>query len=235
MQDSDFFCWWRESSRVFQSVTSSSELQYVLQHQSVLMGFEFFAFCLRHPIPFTRQNLIALTTNYPEQRLADYQLERIAACDLVLKEQPGNRYFSSWDDDSLQQGAPPATLRQGFTQGVVASNRTVGYLSLANTVARRRAMPIEELMLRMQHLCELSMMTLRRIDSPVFVAREMRLSKREREILQWTAEGKTSAEIAIILSISENTVNFHQKNMQKRFNAPNKTQIACYAVATGII
>ncbi|EGS7032471.1 transcriptional regulator SdiA, partial [Salmonella enterica subsp. enterica serovar Kentucky] len=26
-----------------------------------------------------------------------------------------------------------------------------------------------------------------------------------------------------------------QKNMQKKFNAPNKTQIACYAAATGLI
>ncbi|MEK0081132.1 LuxR C-terminal-related transcriptional regulator, partial [Escherichia coli] len=55
------------------------------------------------------------------------------------------------------------------------------------------------------------------------------------EILRWTAEGKTSAEIAMILSISENTVNFHQKNMQKKINAPNKTQVACYAAATGLI
>jgi LuxR family transcriptional regulator len=46
---------------------------------------------------------------------------------------------------------------------------------------------------------------------------------------------ETSAEVAMILSISENTVNFHQKNMQRKFNAPNKTQIACYAVATGLI
>ncbi|HGU0016342.1 TPA: LuxR C-terminal-related transcriptional regulator, partial [Escherichia coli] len=53
--------------------------------------------------------------------------------------------------------------------------------------------------------------------------------------LKWTAEGKTSAEIAMILSISENTVNFHQKNMQKKINAPNKTQVACYAAATGLI
>lgn len=62
-----------------------------------------------------------------------------------------------------------------------------------------------------------------------------RCSKREKEILKWTAEGKTSAEIAMILSISENTVNFHQKNMQKKINAPNKTQVACYAAATGLI
>ncbi|ENO8581196.1 transcriptional regulator SdiA, partial [Escherichia coli] len=26
-----------------------------------------------------------------------------------------------------------------------------------------------------------------------------------------------------------------QKNMQKKINAPNKTQVACYAAATGLI
>jgi len=60
-------------------------------------------------------------------------------------------------------------------------------------------------------------------------------SQRELEILKWTAEGKTSAEISLILAISEHTVNFHQKNMQKRFNVSNKTQIACYAAAIGLI
>lgn len=63
----------------------------------------------------------------------------------------------------------------------------------------------------------------------------MELSQRELEILKWTAEGKTSAEISLILSISENTVNFHQKKMQKRFNAPNKTQVASYAAAIGLL
>jgi LuxR family transcriptional regulator len=53
--------------------------------------------------------------------------------------------------------------------------------------------------------------------------------------LKWTAEGKTAVEISLILSISEHTVNFHQKNMQKRFNVSNKTQIACYAAAIGLI
>ncbi|WP_240502725.1 LuxR C-terminal-related transcriptional regulator, partial [Enterobacter roggenkampii] len=77
--------------------------------------------------------------------------------------------------------------------------------------------------------------SLMRFDDEMVMPPEMKFSKREREILKWTAEGKTSAEIAIILSISENTVNFHQKNMQKKFNAPNKTQIACYAAATGLI
>ncbi len=93
----------------------------------------------------------------------------------------------------------------------------------------------DETELCLQTLMELSLATLLRLEDTMVMAPEMRFSKRELEILKWTAEGKTSAEIAIILSISENTVNFHQKNMQKKFNAPNKTQIACYAAATGII
>ncbi|PXC05362.1 LuxR family transcriptional regulator, partial [Pseudomonas aeruginosa] len=56
-----------------------------------------------------------------------------------------------------------------------------------------------------------------------------------REILQWTADGKRSGEIAIILSISESTVNFHHKNIQKTFDAPNKTLAAAYAAALGLI
>jgi len=30
-------------------------------------------------------------------------------------------------------------------------------------------------------------------------------------------------------------LNFHQNYMQKKCDAPNKTQIACYAAATGMI
>ena len=87
----------------------------------------------------------------------------------------------------------------------------------------------------MQLLVRESLMALMRLNDEIVMTPEMNFSKREKEILKWTAEGKTSAEIAMILSISENTVNFHQKNMHKKINAPNKTQVACYAAATGLI
>ncbi len=74
----------------------------------------------------------------------------------------------------------------------------------------------------MQLLVRESLMALMRLNDEIVMTPEMNFSKREKEILKWTAEGKTSAEIAMILSISENTVNFHQKNMQKKINAPNK-------------
>ncbi len=73
-----------------------------------------------------------------------------------------------------------------------------------------------------------SLMALMRLNDEIVMTPEMNFSKREKEILKWTAEGKTSAEIAMILSISENTVNFHQKNVKKEFDAPDKTQVACW-------
>ncbi|TNP37059.1 LuxR C-terminal-related transcriptional regulator, partial [Escherichia coli] len=44
-----------------------------------------------------------------------------------------------------------------------------------------------------------------------------------------------AAEIAMSMSISENTYNFLQKNMQNNINAPNTPQAARYAAATGLI
>jgi DNA-binding NarL/FixJ family response regulator len=44
-----------------------------------------------------------------------------------------------------------------------------------------------------------------RLEDEMVMPPEMKFSRRELEILKWTAEGKTSAEVAMILSISENT------------------------------
>ena len=55
------------------------------------------------------------------------------------------------------------------------------------------------------------------------------LSKREKEILQLISERKTSAEIADILNIAENTVNTHRRNMYRKLNLKNRTDLFLYA------
>lgn len=47
------------------------------------------------------------------------------------------------------------------------------------------------------------------------------LSPRERECLQWTAEGKTSWECALILDISERTVRFYLESARHKLGAAN--------------
>jgi LuxR family transcriptional regulator, quorum-sensing system regulator BjaR1 len=56
------------------------------------------------------------------------------------------------------------------------------------------------------------------------------LSKRERDILQWTAGGKSAWEISCILSISVNTVNKHIVNATRKLDSTNKTQAVARAL-----
>ena len=61
------------------------------------------------------------------------------------------------------------------------------------------------------------------------------LTPREREVLRWTAAGKTSCEIGIILGISARTVNFHVTSILSKLNAVNKTQAVVKAVLLDLL
>ena|SRR5580765_4581816 len=57
------------------------------------------------------------------------------------------------------------------------------------------------------------------------------LSRREREILQLVAAGKTDWEIGKILSISEKTVNAHVENMKRKYSARSRVQVVAKVLA----
>jgi DNA-binding CsgD family transcriptional regulator len=61
------------------------------------------------------------------------------------------------------------------------------------------------------------------------------LSSKEREVLRWTADGKTSGDIALLLSVSENTINFHHKNIKEKLVTSTKTSSAVYAATLGLL
>ncbi|PLX71248.1 MAG: hypothetical protein C0602_02325 [Denitrovibrio sp.] len=73
-----------------------------------------------------------------------------------------------------------------------------------------------------------------RIMSTRDVLRE-RLSDRELSVLTWLKLGKTSWEVAKILNITENTVNFHIKNIKRKLNATNRQHAVAIAIAKGAI
>lgn len=60
-------------------------------------------------------------------------------------------------------------------------------------------------------------------------------SKRERQILQLIAKGMTTREIALELSISENTVESHRKRMIRRVEARNIFGVFHYTISNGIL
>lgn len=61
------------------------------------------------------------------------------------------------------------------------------------------------------------------------------LTPREREVLQWTREGKSAWAVGQILGMSDNTVNFHLKNIMTKLGASGKHQAVLKAINMGLI
>lgn len=62
-----------------------------------------------------------------------------------------------------------------------------------------------------------------------------RLSGREREILRFIAEGKTTAEIATALFLSPHTVQSHRDHIMAKLDLHSRTALIKYAIAKGLI
>lgn len=74
---------------------------------------------------------------------------------------------------------------------------------------------------------------------PVIAARsqtaECDLSPREREVLQWAAEGKTARETAHLLGVSESAVNLYSANAMVKLRARTKAQAVAIAVRNAML
>jgi DNA-binding CsgD family transcriptional regulator len=64
---------------------------------------------------------------------------------------------------------------------------------------------------------------------------EKKLSEREAACLQWAAAGKTSRETALILGVSERTVNFHVQNACRKLHARNRRAAVAMALTCGLL
>ncbi|PJI55933.1 DNA-binding response regulator [Methylobacterium radiotolerans] len=61
------------------------------------------------------------------------------------------------------------------------------------------------------------------------------LTEREREIFSWIAKGKSSADIADIVTISERTVNFHVDKVMRKLQVATRMQATIACVRLGLI
>lgn len=71
--------------------------------------------------------------------------------------------------------------------------------------------------------------------SPQQLTTTPRLTKREKQILQFLAKGKTSNEIANELCLSSLTVDTHRKNLLNKFGAKNSAELVNMAIQQNMI
>lgn len=91
-----------------------------------------------------------------------------------------------------------------------------------------------------QEMLELAMISIKVFDRLYQIGRSDHrlgedLTDREIDCLNWTAAGKTSAEISEILGLSEHTVNHYLNRATRKLDTVNRTQAVAKAIRTGII
>ncbi|CAM3263482.1 helix-turn-helix transcriptional regulator [Pseudomonas floridensis] len=60
------------------------------------------------------------------------------------------------------------------------------------------------------------------------------LTKREIEVLKWSAKGKTASDIALILCLKERTIHFHVASAVHKMGVCNKTAAVVQAALSGM-
>src|SRR5271170_379257 len=101
----------------------------------------------------------------------------------------------------------------------------------------------EELLEAIQHVMggriyvrpTLSSEHLERFKDPSRAAATLRLSVREREILQLIAEGRSGKEIAHVLNISIKTVAFHRENIKRKLGLRTIAELTKHAIEQGLV
>jgi DNA-binding NarL/FixJ family response regulator len=71
--------------------------------------------------------------------------------------------------------------------------------------------------------------------NPRAVPVQFTLTEREMEALTWVARGKSSTDIAVLLNVSERTVNFHINNVIRKVGVATRVQAAIQCALLGLI
>ncbi|RLL74848.1 LuxR family transcriptional regulator [Ochrobactrum soli] len=128
-------------------------------------------------------------------------------------------------------------FKVGISQPCWAAQGVFGMLSFIRSDPPLSSGEIATLRRQMQisaNLLHLSMYE--HLDVPTMnCVSEVNLTAREREILHWASEGKTSEIIGAILNISTRTVNFHISNVLTKLVAVNKVQAVAKARTFGLL
>ena len=204
------------------------------------LEFDHVAYCYQASLPASKPR-ITLINNYPEAWRARYLEAGYLEQDPRIQRGMRSQRPIIWTDDlfsevpALWHDARQYGLCHGWSQSVQDGPGGMGMTSLSRTLPALSAHELNEKYDRMQWLAQMTHTLLSRLIRSKNAARVRHLTNREIEVLKWTADGKSSQDIADILTLSKNTVDFHIKNTVQKLNVPNKTAAVVQAVLLGLI
>ena len=226
------------------SIQTIFDAMQVLRKTCLSHGFRYFSVITLPSAVSGDDNTIAnlaTISSWPPELISDYDglgLARNSPILDQLRKQITPLVFEVDAVNSSRPGEEPASAAELFgrfdlTMGVYFPvHDSHGLRHAVSFMGSRAPLSVEEL----STLSLFATMLIEQI-SKVSVADQAAksvLNDREVEILKWTAEGKTSPEIARITGLSEHTVNHYATIATKKLGCSNRTQAVVYAIRLGL-
>jgi LuxR family transcriptional regulator len=234
---------WREDclQRLARPGATSEQVFAELADICAGLGFEFCSFGVRLPTA-EGTPLESWSTTYPaawrDRYLANNYMRIDPVIDCALRTDTptvwsekmfgGQRAF--WEEARAHK------VRHGWTTALHGRAGEIGLLSLARSDGPILAAELNEIEARLLWLAHTAnAMTGASLAQGQAPCTSGELTAREREVLRWTAAGKTSAEIGVILGVATRTINFHVTSALVKLDAVNKTQAVVKAVMLDLL
>lgn len=233
--------WQEDQLRALHAVECEHALFEMIVSLARDLGFDHCCYGLRMPLPLT-QPKIALFNNYPIGWQQRYQEMNYLAADPTVQHGMRSLLPILWSDNlfapapELWEDARSFGLQIGWAQAGRDVNGVSGLLTLARSsepISEAELQDKERKMMWFTQAAHLNMSRL--LANKMLSETKVQLSSREVEVLQWTGDGKTSAEISEIVNISERTVNFHIGNAMTKLNASTKAAAVVRAAMLGML
>ncbi|BEU96346.1 autoinducer binding domain-containing protein [Acidovorax sp. DW039] len=233
--------WQEDLLDVLDQTRSEHEVFRKIEAAARSLGFEHCAYGLRVPLPLSNPQTILLN-NYPEAWQDRYVRESYVQIDPTVHHGCRSHAPLLWTSAVFAQAqefwedARSFGLRFGWAKACVDGGGVRGMFTLARSADAVGEQELRENEMKMRWLAHVAHGALSRI----FTTRQAELiqpnlTAREIEVLKWTADGKTSADISTLLDVSENTVNFHVKNAVFKLQTTNKTAATVRAAMLGLL
>ncbi|MDB0280741.1 MULTISPECIES: LuxR family transcriptional regulator AbaR [Acinetobacter] len=235
--------WQEDLLSAFLIVQDEDELFEVVKSTALKLGFDYCAYGMQSPLSIAEPKTIMLN-NYPQawqQRYVEQQYVKVDPtvqhCMVSLKPLVwSSQYTHTQAEKDFWEEARSYGLNVGWAQSSRDFIGTRGMLTLARSSDQLSEKEQKAQYTNMYWLTQTVHSSIAKIVNDVeFSQFNLYLTNREKEVLRWTAEGKTSAEIAQILGVSERTINFHLSNSMQKLNVNNKISAAIRAVMLGLL
>lgn len=204
------------------------------------IGFDYVCYGIRVPMPMGRPEVLILE-NYPKGWIERYGRESYVEIDPTVAHASRSMAPILWNQThdeapGFWEDAAGHGLKHGWAQSTLDGTGAAGLLSLSRGTEVIAEKELQAHQLQMRWLGSLAHMALLRRTRNELPARQGKnLTKREIEVLKWSAAGKTVDEIGSILAVATDTVKFHVKNASRKLDCHNKTQAVAQAAMLGLL